>query len=407
MAATGLLPRWRTFSTGSAFDTAGFGSAAEQTGRLVRFGWTSSNRLGIVRHADVASTRAGANVPHLGHCPAPADGYLTQIEQGFCLLWEHLIGLKGELLDPTGPLSALSTAGARHLVRPTERYGTLLERSVLPDVLIDGAARSIAIDGRLAQHASGLDVSPEVFRAELDALEDFDIPRFALDPERPVFIAPHAGMPAADVIVPGAAAARDRISALDDAHLADELFILRASFHGRVGPASASELGGPRSNVCPAGRPLDRATALRWASRIASEVLSQAIRGNDGTVTWFVPRMDHAVEGCNLIPMGPGFYGGVTGVALLFAALFRLSGDANARVTALAAVRTAVDGVHRLSARLPVGASTGIGSVAYGVTVPTGSPSWERCSTNRFFSSKHAAARIFCWRRASRTAILT
>ena len=368
VAATGLLPRWRIFTTGSAFDTAALGASADQPGRMVRVGWMVSDRLGIARQPNETAAQAGPNVARLGDLPIAADGHLAEIARGFRDLCASLINLQSELIDPAGPLSALCAAGARYLIRATERYGAILERSVRADVLVDGATRSLAIDAGLAQHADGLEVPPRAWAAEREALEDFDVPRFTLDPERPLFISP-PDVPATAIVVPGSKAVRDRIATLDATQVAEELYILRASFHGRVGPASPHVLAAPRLNPLASGPPLDKIAALRWAARIASELQSQAIRGDDGSVTWLVPRLEHASEGYNLVPMGAALYSGLTGPALFFAALYRVSGDDEARRTAMAAVRTAIELVDHSHAGMGPGAATGLGSVAYATIV--------------------------------------
>ena len=327
-------------------------------------GWMVSDRLGIARQPNETAAQAGPNVARLGDIPIAADGHLAEIARGFRDLCASLSNLKSELIDPAGPLSALCAAGARYLIRATERYGAILERSVRADVLVDGATRSLAIDAGLAQHADGLEVPPRAWAAEREALEDFDVPRFTLDPERPLFISP-PDVPATAIVVPGGKAVRDRIATLDATQVAEELYILRASFHGRVGPSSPHVLAAPRLNPLAPGPPLDKIAALRWAARIASELQSQAIRGDDGSVTWLVPRLEHASEGYNLVPMGPALSSGLTGPALFFAALYRVSGDDEARRTAMAAVRTAIELVDHSHAGMGPGAATGLGSVAY------------------------------------------
>ena len=63
----------------------------------------------------------------------------------------------------------------------------------------------------------------------------------------------------------------------------------------------------------------DRRRAL--AAQLMRELAAEAIRGSDGTATWFAPILDRS--GWQTTPLTPDLYGGTLGVAVLLAAYRR------------------------------------------------------------------------------------
>src|SRR5690606_24718689 len=106
---------------------------------------------------------------------------------------------------------------------------------------------------------------------------------------------------------------------------------------------------------------------------IGAQLINAAIRGRDGFVTWLAPALLHPDQ---REQRGVSYYlyDGAAGIALLLAALAKVTGVEAAGKTALAAlepVRAILDSPNSqsLTSREGIGGCSGLGSLIYALTV--------------------------------------
>lgn len=163
--------------------------------------------------------RAGA-----GPLPAPPAyeaALLEGLAAGYEATWRFLLAERGALLAAGSPLAAFAGLPATYAPRELRIYALLAWQSLAPEALADEAARGRGLDrlNRALRHEPGL---LPLVRAEREALERLDAPRFALNTSARD-CAGVAGFFARD----GYAAMRARLAALDPERLPAEAARLR------------------------------------------------------------------------------------------------------------------------------------------------------------------------------------
>ncbi|MEV0679156.1 type 2 lanthipeptide synthetase LanM family protein [Actinosynnema sp. NPDC050436] len=220
-------------------------------------------------------------------------------------------------LDRDGELAPLLAGFAdcvvRVIVRDTESYTELARMLWHPAGLHDQDAAERRARALLARHSMNTrgPGDPGVHAAEVAELLVGDIPVFTTTPAE------------GWLHTPGGLVCGPRVDqvalALQDWRTAD-LALERRVTHAALVSAYLNQGAEPELGRLPAPPPdparLDaRRRAL--AARLMCELAGEAVRGADGTATWFAPVLDRS--GWQTTPLTPDLYGGTLGVAVLLA----------------------------------------------------------------------------------------
>ena len=179
------------------------------------------------------------------------------------------------LLGPDGPLEAFRTCRTRLVVRPTHIYARLAERAQNASCLASGADRSLEFEG-LSRHflASGENHGGRaMFRAEVRAMEQMDIPYFQLQTDSRDLLDGDGNVVERNFVkTPGYENVRQRIAALSGADRAFQRELIQASF-------TARDFGGPdQPPVFRAVRGVPESAPLAKTARgIARDMLARAV----------------------------------------------------------------------------------------------------------------------------------
>ncbi|WP_246278281.1 type 2 lanthipeptide synthetase LanM family protein [Phytohabitans rumicis] len=253
----------------------------------------------------------------------------------------------------------------RVVVRPTQLYRTLLDRSNHPAVLRDALDRDRVLDALWAVAATSQPGSTQLFRHELAELWSGDVPLFTTTPAE-------IGVRTADGTLvdglferSGLAGALGQLDAMSDADRRDQEWIISATLATRRPPAG--HRGGPGAE----GRAtaVDPARLLAAARGIADQLVALAARRH-GEVNWLGLELVEERQWLAL-PMGAGLATGYTGVALFLAELWALTGVERYASVARAAVRrvppllAALSGSDETVRAVGCGGMTGFGGIAY------------------------------------------
>jgi type 2 lantibiotic biosynthesis protein LanM len=294
------------------------------------------------------------HAPVLDGQPAVAARYLDRILLGYRRMQACLRENRAALLHPRGPLRGLRGAPVRFIHRDTWSYHKLVRRSLAPRLLADPLQRELFLqqlfqpalattnDGPAAGH-------PVIAHGEITALRELDVPLFTSHPSSDA-----VRTPAGDCITgyfEGHAWDRlvERLRALDEFPLEQQLDIVRSCFSTGHGAPAA-----PPIDPLPAGAEVacgaeEAAGWVEEALQIAGAVLEDAISASTPDMAWLGlvhhPYIGHRSLGV----LEADLLTGTGGLAILFADLYALTGQERWRTAArgaLSATRKAADGTR-------------------------------------------------------------
>ncbi|MEM9554233.1 MAG: type 2 lanthipeptide synthetase LanM family protein [Acidobacteriota bacterium] len=390
---SGLLPRrsWTELSSGGT-DVSGLGARRGQQTPVRELHDSGRDTMGFVDR--MTELPVGDHLPGL----RGADGTVSdppslwsvrrEILDGFTSAYRLLCRLRGRLLEPGGWLDRFAGLETRAILRPTSLYARLQHLSFHPDYLQDALARERLLD-KLWLDARRFAYVPSLVPIERRDLRSGDVPRFlSRTDSRDVHSV--AGDRLENVLpMSGLALARRRIETLDDDDLERQVSLALLAL------ASTRPLGVEESEAEPASddaravRPLPALTPSEqeaWAADGAEGVLAEqaitaaaaigarlellAQRAEDW-ISWFSLRPQG--ERMSLEPVGFDLYSGLGGIALTFAQLERVTGEARWGELARCALHTGRERVERQLAApgasaLRIGGYAGLGGWLYVLT---------------------------------------
>jgi len=286
-------------------------------------------------YVDLSALGAGADAQAERDClwlpvaPAALAQVLREhacdIEAGFVAAYRLIKRHRAALLAKSGPLRAFEHCSIRVVLRDTALYFRLLRHSIDPAVLRDGADRAIALE-RL-HHVIAIADSPPSFVAmvtrEQAALSALDVPRFAVMADQ-TDLRDAAGIVAENVMErTPLQEMRLRVAAMDARDLRRQRTDIRWALYGSVaGRPALWPRGGPPN---PAAAPPDAAKLIAAAAALATDLLEEADCAGDRPPAWrgliYLPAAQRFTVGDG----GASLADGGLGIAVLFAALFRVT----------------------------------------------------------------------------------
>jgi type 2 lantibiotic biosynthesis protein LanM len=359
---TGMLPghigdaRW-----GLGYDVSALGEPSGVCPKIPQWRDVNTDAMRLVFEPGTLPTD---HLPKLNDQPVCARAHRDEVSAGFRAMSHWLIAQQPVLLATHGPLAAFREVVTRFIFRPTAVYGMVLHASLRPERLRSGIDRSLELEvlTQLFADASTRPAAWTLLAAEREALEDLDVPYFAV---RATSTALELGpeQPALDDFFQrsGFDALIERVRQFDMQTLDTEIALIEGAFTTATPRAVAAV-----APVMPVVAPLSTSTLLSAAEAMARTLADRAVYGQDGTADWYgrVP-VDEAGH-CVLQPVGPSLYNGTVGITLFLAALDRVRGTSEYRSLVLAAAETTVR-MAEAEQTLPIGGATGLGSIVYGL----------------------------------------
>ncbi len=371
----GFLPFWEAGQDGICVDISGLGAKAGQLTPYQKRLWENINTDQMRLKHEPIFVDSEKHLPHLNGLSLTAAEYTEEIVSGFRHMYELLIELRAELTAPDGPIDVLGRQEIRILFHATRISGLLLKKLCAPRYMRSGVERSIETDvfSRFYLESSDKSRLSPLLKAEVDAMERLDIPRFTvLANSRSLFLP--AGNRLDNVFEDTALdLVRQRLSSFDRTDMEMQTGFIRAAL--RVSSISVGhEVNSDEAvqawniNKISLLTP-DQLTAE--ATAIAAEIESRAIFFRD-EVTWIAPQLLPRASHHELRPLRMDLYNGIAGVALFFAALERVRGGGRSiSLSALRSLRKFVstaDAPRMIREGYSLGIATGIGSFIYALS---------------------------------------
>lgn len=369
----GFLPTWEVEPGGHCVDISGLGATPGQVTSYVKRRWINTNTDAMSLSNEQIQVDTGDHLPSLQGAAAPVSGHTQAVVDGFRFAYGLLSDHAVLLSSPDGPLRGLAQSEIRMVFHATRIYGLMLKRLGAPRHLKDGVARSIETDifARFYLDARRKDRFRAILDAELQALARLDIPKFTVSANARDLVLP-TGVQLPD-IYEEAAIERvfRRIQGFGQADLELQTDFIRASLL----LTTVTEDHGTTQDQPPATQPARPAASdelIQEAIRIAAELEERCLRAPDGGVTWIAPQLLPGANRHELRPLRMDLYGGLAGVALFHAGLYRITGQGRDMALAAAQPLTRYT-AHADAARMTgdgytLGAATGVGSFVYALT---------------------------------------
>jgi lantibiotic modifying enzyme len=261
--------------------------------------------------------------------------HASAIEAGFVSAYQLMEGQREALLSDCGPLADFERCAIRVVLRDTALYFQLLRQSIDPTLLRDGVDRAIALE-RL-NHVIAISDTPPSFidmvTREQAALSRLDVPRFLVMTDE-TDLRDAAGLVAADVMQrTPLAEMRLRIEAMNETDLQRQCQDIRGALCANIAgrPGSCPQNLAPSTTV----ELPDAAMLITATEQLAAALLDEAVSYGDTPPPWRGLIYLNAAYRFTVGDAGASFADGGLGIAVLFAALFRVTGNRKWRDAAL------------------------------------------------------------------------
>ena len=318
------------------------------------------------------------NAPLLNGKSLSPEEYVEEIVGGFRQMYQFLLERQTTLLSQDSPLAALADRRVRFVLRNTQVYGSLLNKTLHPKFLQQGIDRSIELDvlKRGFLPAQTKPSAWSILGSEQQALEQLDIPYFTANSSSDSLTVGWDLTITGYFQKPSYSDALDNLQQLNQQNLTQQIFLIRSSFclrfAGMPNTIKSSQHNNSNLNFH-ATNSLTRSQLAREAIAIAKDLQKRAIYGDDGSVTWIGMRYLPGVEQLRLQPLGYSLYDGICGVALFLAALSKITGNLEFRNLALAALQNLREILQdtdwksqaKIIEQIGIGGATGVSSVVY------------------------------------------
>lgn len=342
--AVGLLPGYARSVSGGGVTPVGGMADGWSNGFRVR--WLDVNSHAMRPVMEIRPTPT-SNLPHVSGRYVTIEEHLADFTGGF----EDYLGFL-QTIDWNEPLSWFSDTVVRKLHRPTQFYHHLLDRLRDDRVMGDGVMWSVQADflARLADWTVDDDPLWAVQRRERDALLSLDIPHFQIS------------------AATGLRRASSSLGKLSRAETAWQCDLIRQTSSFRSHDATADDPGwaGHVERLSPN-------ELVAEADTIADSLAAYSIRRGH-SAAWLGLNWRPDSDAAHPAVLGHDLYGGNCGIALFLAAHSRVMdcpGTGELARAALTALRAEMKGSNasRISRLLGIGGATGLGSIAYALSV--------------------------------------
>ena len=371
--STGLLPRWQFDAQNHSFDFSGLGGIEQQQTYFKVQKWENINTDNMRLVYDYEIIKELPNDPSQQNVNLALNDYLAEVVEGFYQMYRFLSEHRDEILSPNGALSYFANRSLRFVFRSTKIYSSILDLTLDPKFLRDGADRSIELDilSRAMLLSSTKPAFWQLLRREKEVLEKMDIPLFiARSDSVGLTIASNETIEKCfretsyDRVV-------SRIKKLNNQDLEQQINLIQGAFYSRIVEQAhySAEILNSSFNFAQV-EPLTGEKIVQQGIAIAQSLQKRAIRSSDGSATWIAPQYILEVKRFQLQPMSYSLYDGVCGIALFLAALEKVTNGAGFRALALGAVQSLCEDLQAITTKannqpLKLGGVTGAGSIIY------------------------------------------
>ncbi|CAN5852154.1 N/A [soil metagenome] len=360
----GMLPqRMRFHATAATIDISGIGAAGTQLtpDKLPVWEGIGTDEMRLTRR-HIEFTSAGHR-PELNGQPIDVRAYAGAVAQGFAQIYRLLLARRTAFMAPHGPLLRFVDDEVRVVVRATRTYSLLLQESAHPDLLRNAIDRDRLYE-RLWKDVATAPRLARLVRAERQDLHIGDVPIFLARPST-THLWDSRGQLIADFLAEsGLARVYRRLDRMGDEDLTRQLWYIYAAFATLDGTNNHAAQK-VRMTSSKTQAPIPSPEDLRHAARIVGDRLAGLAHQYQQHAIWIGLGMDEQAS-WSLAPLTMHLYDGHAGMALFFAYLGQITGEAHYTNLAEGALATLLVQAEPLTATFPyIGGFNGWGGLIY------------------------------------------
>ncbi len=367
----GMLPqRLRFHAAAATIDISGLGAAGTQLtpDKLPVWEGVGTDEMHLTRrHVEFSSA---GHRPTLAGAEIDVRAYGGAVAEGFAQIYRLLLTHRAAFMAAAGPLAGFADVEIRVVARATRTYSLLLQESSHPDMLRNALDRDRLYE-RLWRDVATSPRLARLIHAERRDLHNGDVPIFLAKPATRHLWDSQGEEIAEFLPESGLARVTRRLDAMGEADLARQLWYIRASFAAIDGTNShrqSAEMAGSQNEIA---SPTTVAAAspvqlLAEARAIGDQLAGLAHRYQEHAV-WIGLGLDEH-DTWSLAPLTMHLYDGHAGMALFFAYLGTVTGEARYRTLAEAALATTLVQAEGLTHFHAIGGFSGWGGLIYTLT---------------------------------------
>ena len=317
----GLLPRW-TFLGEQKFptDVSALGvSAAALAARPMR-GWRHRNSDAMWPDRWPQPVPLPTSLPLRHTDPPPLYEHADRIEAGFVAQAQQLMRRRQQWMTAAHLLPALREVPRRVVIRNTSVYGQIQQQQFEPKALVSEAAQGLVLEQLARAHLleEQRPVTWPLFVAELRQMEALDIPYFEMRVDATDLSVPGVVTAAGLTPISAWTAVTQRLLAMDDEDVAFQARLLRGALLAKRTHQSDDDCCG-RAQALPASVPVPLSQDQRQTliDALLDQLQSVAMWNGQQQPEWLGLDLTGRSAHFNFGVLGPSFYAGSLGVALL------------------------------------------------------------------------------------------
>jgi type 2 lantibiotic biosynthesis protein LanM len=314
----GLLPQ-RLWSTAESkgVDISGLGGQGGQFWPFDVPYWESKGTDEMRLERKRMKVAVSQNRPSVDERDVDVSEFAESFVAGFTDVYQLLLDHRDELLARGGPLAWFADDEIRVVLRPTQTYAVLHDRSLHPDFLRDALDRDRLFDNLWAC-VPDCPWLARVTGAECREMHRGDIPVFTTRVDSRD-LQTSSGERIADFFYEsGMERVRCNLRRLGPADRERQIWFIKASLAPESSGASRNQR--PLPSLPRSRTAVDRGQLLAAARAIGDRLVALAQRGKHDA-TWIGFTGSGNDDGCAILPFGPDLYDGLSGVVLFLAYL--------------------------------------------------------------------------------------
>lgn len=300
---TGMLPSWRTFSEGSSLvDVSALGIPSIIEHHSARRGWvdinTDSMRIGELKTIATQST----SLPVPIGTENPLSSHYEDVVDGFIEVYDLTFNPDFRIEIQTA-FESFRGVNRRIVLRNTSTYAILSQRALTPSAMADPLVRGFELD-RLSRAWLLTQKRPphwDILRAELIAMENYDIPYFEFPLGSIEINSPGGGIKGV-ISAEGIETALQSLSQCSPASRDWQVRLIRGSFAARESMNRTELVSTVESTA-------------RTSADIASHLIDIELQDGKGNPTWLVLETLENTEQYQLQSISMNLYSGRAGLA--------------------------------------------------------------------------------------------
>lgn len=358
-----LLPTRLHMGGNKVLDISGMTDMEGQKQAQLSFQAEGMDNMQIVRTE--AKIEGAKNYPVVDGKKPDLLTHAKDIIKGFGDMYDSIVKHKGALLAENGPVKAFSKDEVRILLRDTRDYSQISSASTHPDVLRNGADRSVLF-ARIWQKAVISEFLEDALIHELSSLQREDIPMFQAFPFKKSLFSDRGDEIKDFFTLSGLDLVIAKIKGMNDEDKEKQLWFVRGALATAV--PQESRISAPQ--LLPQGsqiEALSREDLLHEAIKIGDTLLGKAMNMEEET-NWvgLILRIDRY----DIKPLSIDMYAGLSGINLFFLYLYQSTSEPRFKEISDRLLEQLVRRSEKLitnkdSGNIPFGLIDGISGVIY------------------------------------------